>query len=79
MVHQAFMRVLTYRGGIHNAALERIAIPLIGGESLPGVVFSKYNEEMMEGHHRWAALRRVKAEEYGLVPVEDPIAHNYGL
>jgi hypothetical protein len=79
MVHQAFMRVLTYRGGIHNASLERIAIPLIEGERLPEVVFSKYDEVMLERHHRWAALRRVKAEQFGLVPAEDPDTHGYGI
>lgn len=79
MVHQAFIRVLTHRGGIYNAELERIAVPMMEGEGLPGVVFSKYDELMLEEHHRWAALRRVKAEGYGLVPLEEPHGHAYGM
>jgi len=71
VAHNCLNQVLCARGALPNPHLNKIAVPYMDGEGLPGLVFSTYTNEMIDAHNHWRAMREVKAQTMGMIPPEE--------
>ena len=71
LAHNCLNQVLYARGALPNPQLDKIAVPYMDGEDLPGLVFSSYTDGMIDVHNQWRAMREAKAQATGIIPPQE--------